>query len=302
MSDNLPAVRATSNGEVLELLGLKADHIHSRALLLLADRYGLDPLLKEIVVIPGRGPFVGVRGAISVALRSGLLDGLEADDTWETDSHWCVRCIVWRKDMRHPAAKVIGRVAKNEKKEWPLEIARARAIRAALSYAFNIHDDYGDTDDNWQPPPIEDAAGITIGEEDNTGRARRIDTGTGEVLEADEPAGSGAAGDTTIIPAGPDVATAPDTQPATRIVGGHSLAQRIAIAARHAGIEDDDDRHAIIRAVTGGVYERGSDIPEDEADSEPVRRIFAAFAGLADGTVYLSYTPDGAVQLFKRKP
>jgi hypothetical protein len=293
----LPAVRGNET-EILQLLGLPPTHIHSKALLLLADRYGLDPLLKEIVVIPGKGPFVGVKGAVSVALRSGLLDGIEADDCWENETHHCVRCIVWRKDMGHPAAKVIGRVGKHEKKDWPLEIARARAVRAALSYAFNIHDDYGESEDNWAPPPDDETASngqatvipATPPNEEVTKpaaaprRARRVNKNTGEVV-VDVPAG----------PA-PNAAALGDAEPATVLVGGHSPAQKLAMAARNAGIDDDATRHDVVRAATGGAATRGLEVEDDQYD-----RVLAAFDGLADGSVELRYDPDGSPRLFRVK-
>ncbi len=318
---NVPAVR-DGQGEILQLLGLPPNHIHSKALLLLADRYGLDPLLKEIVVIPGKGPFVGVKGAVSVALRSGLLDGMEADDCWDTDTHWCVRCIVWRKDMNHPAAKVIGRVAKTEKKDWPLEIARARGVRAALSYAFNIHDDYGESEDQWAPPPADveraEASVAAAAPQEVNGepaaapkKKRRVNRTTGEVVDvadtsertpgAGEPAGTGETS-ASVTPSRPDPAPdSPDSraEPATVVVGGHTLAQKIAMAARDAGIDDDQTRHDVIRAASRGTYARGSDIPDDGYDPDLVDRIFEAFEGLKTGAVDLRYAPDGTPQLFK---
>lgn len=324
----VPAVR-NDQGEILHLLGLPPNHVHSKALLLLADRYGLDPLLKEIVVIPGKGPFVGVKGAVSVALRSGLLDGMEADDCFETDTHWCVRCIVWRKDMTHPAAKVIGRVGKHEKKDWPLEIARARAVRAALSYAFNIHDDYGESEDQWVPPPedVELATVISNGHPVDMATGEIIDTAAGpaEEVSQGEPAAapkrrrtikppttdtSGAGASTGEVHAeserDPGVgqaeasAPAPAPDPPTILVGGHTLAQRLAMAARDAGLDEDQDRHGVIAFVTGGKYSRGSDIPED--DQAASQRCFDAFKGLGDGTLYMRYAPDGTVAgVYKNK-
>lgn len=295
---NLPAIRGDDQKEILEILGLPEKHIHSKALLLLADRYGLDPLLKEIVVIPGRGPFVGVKGAVSVALRSGLLDGIEADDYEETDTHYIVRCTVWRKDMRHPAAKVKGRVARNEKKEWPFEVARARAIRAALSYAFNIHDDYGD--DDWTPPPDDNQIATIVNGKENTGPTTtpRADPATGEIA-GPPPANTENPGEAAReAQDGGPAAAPPDTEPPTILVGGHTLAQRLAIAARKAGIEEDEDRHAIIRAATKGKWTRGTDIPEN-ADPDTIDRIFAAFAGLTNGTIELRYEPDDQPTLWR---
>lgn len=255
--------------EVVELMGLKGSDTHISLLFQLAEHYSLDVKLKEITLIPSKGPFIGVWGRIHIAQRSGMLDGFEADDEWHTDGLYHVRCVVWRKDQSHPAAKVIGRVRDTERKDWPWEIARARALRAALGYAFNIHDSYDQTDEDWGPAPDERFQATTNGEEEPTGGARTIDVSTGEVhIQPETPTG-----------------------PATVIVGGHTLAQKIAMAARTADIDEDELRHSIIDLATNGEYTRGSDIPEDAADSAVVKRIFEAFTGLADGSVELRYDP-----------
>ena len=286
-------------------------------------KYHLDILGKEISLIPGKGPFIGVWGRLHVAHRSRMLDGLEMDDEWETDKHYCVRVVVWRKDMGRPAAKVIGRVGKHEgstkdgkftPKEWPLEIARARGLRAGLGFAFSIHDSYDTDDEDWVSPPDErvDQNGVVVGtvipsaapatEEVTTQapaaaakRARKVNKKTGEVVDIPGPAGQTSEAEAR-TPAGPPPS---DTEPATVVVGGHTLAQKIAIAARDAGIDDDQTRHDVIRAASRGTYQRGSDIPEDGYDPDLVDRIFAAFDGLKTGGVELRYAPDGTPMLFK---
>lgn len=303
--------------EVVELMGFKGTPQQTTLLFQLAEHYQLDPLTKEISLIPGKGPFIGVWGRLHIAHRSGKLDGLEMDDEFETDKHHCCRVVVWRKDQGRPAAKVIGRVGKHEQKDWPLEIARARGLRAALGFAFSIHDAYdqADEDDQWVAPPDErvDATGTVIAAEVTNEvtppaapkRARKVNKKTGEVIDVPpaeemsgvgEPAGTGETS-ASVTPSRPD--PTPGPEPATVLVGGHSLAQKIAIAARAAGIDDDDTRHDIIQAASRGEYQRGSDIPESAADGDLVKRIFEAFTGLADSTIELRYDPDGTPKLFK---
>lgn len=297
--------------EICGLLGISGSANHITLLFKLAEHYQLDVLTKEIALIPNKGPFIGVWGRLHIAHRSGRLDGLEADDEYETDKHHCVRCVVWRNDMGHPAAKVIGRVAKADKKDWPMEIARARALRAALGYAFSIHDSFDDASDgdDWTPAPDEriqaDIVAAGPGEEVRTGEPaaapkpqRRVNRSTGEVQVVEsEPSSGAAAGPKANDQHVPNRPAAPETEPATIIVGGHSLAQRLAIAARDAGIDDDQTRHDVIRAATNGTYQRGSDVPED-APAKVTDRLFDAFTGLKNGTVELRY-PDGTPKLFK---
>ena len=312
--------------EVLQLLGISGPANQIQLLFSLAERYDLDVLGKEISLIPGKGPFIGVWGRLHIAHRSGKLDGLEMDDEWETEKHYCVRVIVWRKDMRHPAAKVIGRVGKHEgskdkagkwqPKEWPLEIARARGLRAGLGFAFSIHDTYDNQDDDsdgWAPPPDERVpAGVdtTTGEviDINNGRVNRPEpTSPREAsAEADRNATTPTRG-TDNTSKGPDPATELEPfdgpEPPTVVVGGHTLAQRIAMVARDAGIEDDDTRHDIIRAATKGAYTRGRDIPD--TDQAAIDRVFDAFNGLASRppTVELRYDPDKTPRLYRiRRP
>lgn len=256
--------------EIVELMGFKGTQQHTALLFQLAEHYQLDPLTKEIALIPGKGPFIGVWGRLHIAHRSGMLDGLEMDDEEEDDRHYKVRCIVWRKDQQRPAAKVLGRVGRHEKKEWPFEIARARAVRAALGFSFSIHDAYDTQDeDDWAPAPDERLqASVTPPEPDEKPRrARKVSRTTGEVV---------------------------DVEPATVVVGGHTLAQRLAMAAKEAGIDDDQTRWDVIRAATDGAAGRGQEVNEEQAP-----RVLEAFGGLAGGSVELRYEPDGTPRLFR---
>lgn len=313
--------------EVVELMGFKGTPQQTALLFQLAEHYKLDPLTKEIALIPGKGPFIGVWGRLHIGHRSGDLDGFEADDEWNEDGFYKVRCIVWRKSMGRPAAKVIGRVAEREKKDWPFEIARARAVRAAFGYAFNIHDSFDSADDDWGPPPderlqatvvdmatgeiIDTAAGpakeVRQGEPAAAPKRRRTiknssspttgdagaGAGTGEVhVESEGNPGAGQVQPPTGKAA--ESAPAPGTDPPTINVGGHSLAQKLAMAARDAGIEEDADRHGVIKAVTGGRYQRGTDI-EQAGDQEAYERCLEAFQGLGDASLYMRYDPDGTI-------
>lgn len=305
--------------ELCSLLGIEGTATHIDLLFKLAEHYGLDVLTKEIHLIPKKGPFIGVWGRLHIAQRSGRLDGLEMDDEYETDKHHCVRVVVWRNDMRHPAAKVIGRVGKHERKDWPTEIARARGLRAALGYAFSIHDSYDtrvDTeDDDWTPPPDERFAATVLSREEETtteteAGSRHVDVSTGEV-HTQQAAGTQqsevAASGESLFPLSPSTEgghysaaapATPDKEPATVVVGGHTLAQKLAMAARDAGIDDDETRHEIIQAASGGRYARGADIGE-HADPDVVDRIYEAFSGIASGTVELRYHPDGTPRLVR---
>jgi hypothetical protein len=353
-SNSLVVYTPEKQREIQTLLGLEGTSAHINLLFQLAERYDLDPLTKEISLIPKKGPFIGVWGRLHIAQRSGLLDGLEADEEFETDKHYCCRVIVWRKDQGRPAAKVIGRVGKHEgsndkqtgewrPKEWPLEVARARGLRAALGFAFSIHDvyDHDDQGDEWEPPPdertpsgplqatvidVDVPAAAAPGEEAPTQpaakpkkRATKAVRGStagpdptsghtgsgGEPPPAAEPQPTGVAVETATetgrggqSPATPEQPTLHDGDPPTLIVGGHILAQKLAIAARHAGIDDDQTRHDVITAATGAAATRGQEVTDEQAP-----RVLAAFNGLADGSVELRYHPNGTPHLVRpRRP
>lgn len=269
--------------ELCSLLGIEGSSSHITLLFKLAEHYDLDILTKEIALIPKKGPFIGVWGRLHIAHRSGRLDGLELDEEYETDTHYCVRVVVWRNDMGHPAAKVIGRVGKHEghtdkhtgeftPKEWPLEIARARGLRAALGFAFSIHDSFDNSEDNWDAPPDERITATIEREEGTTGTTTETQTGAGADPGSAAP-------------------------PRTIVVGGHTAGQRIAIAAKEAGLKDEE-RWDVVRAATAGRYKRGRDVPDD--DQIALNRILEALQGLRDNTIELRTEPEsGEPRLWK---
>lgn len=312
--------------EAMTLLGLSGPKNQIELLFLLGEKYQLDVFTKEVTLIPGKGPFIGVWGRLHIAHRSGRLDGLEMDDEWETDKHHCVRVVVWHKDMSRPV-RVVGRVGKHERKDWPFEIARARGLRAGLGFAFSIHDAYDATgdEDEWVDVPDErvtaDGTVVTdaevVEEPAKPKRTRKkVSKATGEVVVASPGEGqvnrpepdsareadaAAAATDATVADStskGPD--PAPDR---TVVVGGHTRAQQAAMAARDAGIDDDDVRHDIIRVASRGTWNRGTEIPDGDLDPDQHdlwRRVLDAFKGLADGTVELRYGPEpGDARLYK---
>jgi hypothetical protein len=130
---------------VLAYLGLDPQTPETRALVLLCDRYGLDPLLGHASIIGTRGafrPYITRDGMLEVAHRSGQLDGIVVDELRRnsTGDGWTAYVSVWRKDMSHPfrwGAQCKDREAVAKQGHGP-EMALARAERRALKHAFNI--------------------------------------------------------------------------------------------------------------------------------------------------------------------
>ncbi len=123
---------------ILKSLNLNPRDPKTQALLLICDRYNLDPILKHLVLISGN-PYVTRDGLLHVAHRTGQLDGIEVVDCGEYETHYWAKVAVYRKDMGRPFTYV-GRFAKNKAmaKEYGPEMAVKTAEVAALRRAFSV--------------------------------------------------------------------------------------------------------------------------------------------------------------------
>lgn len=158
---------------VLRHLKLNPNDPATQALLLVCDRYGLDPLLKHMVLIQGR-PYVTRDGYLHLAHQSGQLDGIEVLDEGEEDAHLWARVAVYRKDMSRPFVYK-GRYPKaGGNKDYGPEMAIKCAEVAALRRAFNVTG-IGAADEKWDDaePHVEDT-GITELREANREFVQRV--------------------------------------------------------------------------------------------------------------------------------
>jgi hypothetical protein len=125
---------------ILAYLGLDPRKPQSHAVVAVAKRYDLDPVLKHVIVIPGGGVYITRDGLLHVARRSGQLDGIVVDQepTVEGDE-WVSRVSIWRKDMAHPFT-FPGRypVRGGRNKDYAPEMALKNAEAHALRRAFNV--------------------------------------------------------------------------------------------------------------------------------------------------------------------
>lgn len=129
--------------KLLQAVGINPNDPVHQAALLACDKYDLDPLRKEVIVIPRGGPYVTRDGYLRVAHRSGQLDGIVIEDEAETPTHFLCRVAVYRKDMRHPFTYT-GRYPKaGTNKQYGREMAVTRAERTALSRAFPVEGLHG---------------------------------------------------------------------------------------------------------------------------------------------------------------
>ncbi len=122
---------------ILRSMGIDVSTIQGQALLVICERYGLDPIMKHVVLISGK-PYVTRDGLLHVAHRSSQLDGIELLDEGETPTHWWAKVAVYRKDMSHPFT-FRGRYPKSgTQKTFGPEMALKCSEMLALRRAFDV--------------------------------------------------------------------------------------------------------------------------------------------------------------------
>lgn len=132
---------------ILKALNLNPRDPKTQALLLVCERYQLDPLLKHMVLISGN-PYITRDGYLAIAHRTGKFDGLEVLEEGADQTHWWAKVAVWRKDMSHPFTYV-GRYPKSgHQKNYGPEMAIKCAEVMGLRRAFNVTG-VGAADERW---------------------------------------------------------------------------------------------------------------------------------------------------------
>lgn len=138
-TENVANGVAVQPGKVLTYLGLNPDDPRSQAVVAVAQRYDLDPLLKHVIVIPKGGVYITRDGLLHVAHRSGQLDGIvvEQEPTLSEDQReWVSRVTVYRKDMGHgftfPGRYPVNGGNREYAQEMSLKAAEAHALRRAF--------------------------------------------------------------------------------------------------------------------------------------------------------------------------
>jgi RecT family len=159
--------------QTLRYLNLDPNTVETRALVAIAQRYRLDPLVGEVGIIATKnGPkvYVSRDGMIALAHRSGQLDGIEVLEERRSTNNdgWTCYVQVWRKDCKYPfkyGAQCKDTELQAKAGNGP-EMALARAERRALRRAFAI--------------PLDDL--IDVDSEPNT-----VDADPGEALAVEAP-------------------------------------------------------------------------------------------------------------------
>ena len=117
------------------------------AFLIVVNEYGLNPILREIYAMPGRGgaiqTIVGVDGWLTRINRQPTLDGITFEDRHDDKS--CLQsitCRIYRKDRQHPteATEYLAECRRQTDtwKQWPHRMLRHKALIQAARIAFGF--------------------------------------------------------------------------------------------------------------------------------------------------------------------
>ena len=178
MSNNQIAGVEVNDRAIAKYVGLDPNDARSHAVVAVCQRYGLDPVLKHIIVLPKGGAYITRDGYLHIAHKSGQLDGIVLEEQGTDNGEHFAVVAVYRKDMSHPF-RFRGRYPTNgHNKQYGPEMAVKNAEVQALRRAFDV-------------------AGLPAADEQhNTGGggfvdtthlagAIPVDTATGEVLDAE---------------------------------------------------------------------------------------------------------------------
>lgn len=126
------------------------------AFLLVAKKYDLDPVTKQIYAFPSKGggitPIVGIDGWLHLANSHPAFNGMEFDDILSDGKLAAITCRVFRKDRDKPmSCTEYMSECKRDTDPWrksPARMLRHRAAIQAIRYAFSFsgivdEDEYG---------------------------------------------------------------------------------------------------------------------------------------------------------------
>jgi phage recombination protein Bet len=116
-----------------------------QAFLIVANRYGLDPFLKEIHAFAGQGggivPIVGIDGWSRIANSTGKLDGCEFEFSGVDEGLACT-CTIHVKDRTHPVrvTEYMAECGRSTQpwKQYPRRMLRHKAFMQCARLAFGL--------------------------------------------------------------------------------------------------------------------------------------------------------------------
>lgn len=172
----------------------------------ICEQYGLDPMLRHLVMIEGK-PYITRDGLLHVAHRSGVFDGIEVTDPVLVDTHWHARASVWRKDMTRPFTYP-GRYPKGKgsfPQEMAIKVSEVMALRRAFDVAAPVLEERWDIEDVPAPRQVASIADKAA-EARARIEARAVTDAAGTMPAPAEEPGHVATGGTTSADHAPDPA------------------------------------------------------------------------------------------------
>jgi phage recombination protein Bet len=115
------------------------------ALVVVANTYGLNPLLKELYAFQAKGggivPVVSIDGWVSMVNGHPAMDGMQFEERSEDGKLVAITCRIWRKDRSRPI-EVTEHLAecKRNSEPWKMEhrMLRHKALMQCARYAFGF--------------------------------------------------------------------------------------------------------------------------------------------------------------------
>lgn len=136
---------------LLKAVGLDKASPEQRELAVgIANRYGLDLMLKHLVLIDGR-PYITRDGLLHIAHKSGQFDGMETTDpVLGEDGFWRSTASIFRKDMSRPF-RFTGRYSNRGRNtayapEMAIKVGEVMALRRAFDVAAPV------VEERWAEP------------------------------------------------------------------------------------------------------------------------------------------------------
>lgn len=116
------------------------------AFLMVAKKYSLDPITKQIFAFPAKGggiqPVVSIDGWLTMINSHPQFDGMEFDDVLEGGKLIAVTCRMYRKDRSRPitVTEYMSECRRETDtwKKWPARMLRHKAAIQAARYAFSF--------------------------------------------------------------------------------------------------------------------------------------------------------------------
>jgi len=148
------------------------------ALVVVANTYGLNPLLKELYAFPAKGggivPVVSIDGWVSMVNGHPAMDGMEFDEHYsDAGKLEAITCKLWRKDRNRPIS-VTEHLSecKRGTDPWKMEhrMLRHKALMQCARYAFGFSG-ITDEDEAADTPGLRDVTPVKVrAQSENNGK------------------------------------------------------------------------------------------------------------------------------------